>query len=177
MEAIMMNSNFPIEVNNEVPHLNENIIAHAEARIRSLATDRRDITGASISLEQLAGGETPYLFRATLVIYMRPENLSTVQKEETAETAIQGALSAAERQVRESRVRKTARKRSEPAAYPVFDMSPRALYDTFSEQADPAILLENDRDSLATKLIVEENLDQETAYYAADRIMEYAQRL
>jgi hypothetical protein len=57
----------------------------------------------------------------------------------------------------------------------VYELTARELYDTFADNADPMMLAEQGRDELATRLMTEEELDEEDAYYAADQILSYAQ--
>jgi ribosome-associated translation inhibitor RaiA len=99
----------PIEFNQEVPSFPQELRRQIERSLENLAKDHKDVTGASITLSQPAHGGTPYLFRASIVVYMRPENVYAEHKSETLEVAVRDALEAIERQVREER-----KKRGEP---------------------------------------------------------------
>ncbi len=77
----------------------------AERRLRELAADHNDMIGAAVALERVAHGETPHFYQARVVAYIRPDNIAAVEKENSALTALQGALDAVERQVREKRAR------------------------------------------------------------------------
>jgi ribosome-associated translation inhibitor RaiA len=99
----------PIEFNIEVPTFPDEFRLEIEETIQDLSEDHQDITGASITLSQPAHGETPYLYRASIVVYMRPENVYADEKSATLEAAINGATDAIVRQVREER-----KKRREP---------------------------------------------------------------
>jgi ribosome-associated translation inhibitor RaiA len=77
--------------------------AEAEDRLRRLTKGHTDVTGASVSVDELTGGSTPHSYEVRVVAYMRPEHIAAVEKQETAEGALKGALSAVERQVRELR--------------------------------------------------------------------------
>lgn len=97
---------FSFEFRNEVP-LPENVKAklrsEAEGQIRSLAEGHTDVIGASVATEELTGSTTPHRYEVRVVVYMRPEHVAAVEKQETVEGALNGALSAVERQVREAR--------------------------------------------------------------------------
>jgi hypothetical protein len=54
-------------------------------------------------MEELTGGTTPHRYEVRVVAYMRPEHVVAVEKQETVEGALKGALNAVERQVRELR--------------------------------------------------------------------------
>ena len=99
----------PIEFNVEVPAFPESSRQEIEQTLWDLAEDHQDMTGASITLSQPAHGETPYLFRVSIVVYMRPENAYAEEKSANLEAAIKGASEAIVRQVREER-----NKRGEP---------------------------------------------------------------
>jgi ribosomal subunit interface protein len=99
----MESMNIPIEFNVEVPAFPEELREKIEQALKGLIHDHHDITGASITLSQPAHGETPYLFRASVVVYMRPENVYAEEKADNLETAVHGAMDAVERQVREKR--------------------------------------------------------------------------
>lgn len=94
---------FSFEFYSEVPELESELEVEAERRLRELAADRTDMIGASVAVEQPAEAETPYIYQARIVVYIKPENIAAVEKGETVETALKGALDAVERQVRERR--------------------------------------------------------------------------
>lgn len=97
---------FSFEFYNEVPfleHLETELRAEAESRLRELAADHTDIIGASVAIEEVTGDTTPHRYQVRVVVYMRPDNVAAVEKGETVEAALNGALAAVERQVREYR--------------------------------------------------------------------------
>jgi hypothetical protein len=57
----------------------------------------------------------------------------------------------------------------------VYELSARELYDMFVQQLQPATVMEMGRDDIASQLMVDDGLDQEPAYYAADQILAHAQ--
>ncbi len=97
---------FSFEFYNEVPfleHLETEMRAEAESRLRELAADHTDMIGASVAVEELTGEATPHRYQVRVVAYMRPDNVAAVEKGKTIEAALNGALAAVERQVREYR--------------------------------------------------------------------------
>ena len=99
-------SDFRLEFYNEAPlskDLELELAAEADRRLRELAEGHTDIVGASVSVEELTGEETPHRYQVRAMVYMRPDNVVAVEKQETVEGALKGALSAVERQVREYR--------------------------------------------------------------------------
>jgi hypothetical protein len=58
----------------------------------------------------------------------------------------------------------------------MYELTPQELYETYTEGVDPQRLIDLGRDKIATQLMVEEQLDEEEAYYAADQILVYAQQ-
>jgi ribosome-associated translation inhibitor RaiA len=85
------------------PQLDDDLRAEADSRLRALAEGRTDMTGASVAVEKPAHGETAYIYKARVVAFIRPDNIVAVEKEDGAMAALQAALDAVERQVRERR--------------------------------------------------------------------------
>lgn len=79
--------------------------AETEGRLQKLAADHTDITGASVAVEVLPAATTPYSYQARVVVYMRPNDIAAVEKQETAMGAVRGALDAVERHIREYRAK------------------------------------------------------------------------
>lgn len=94
---------FGFEFYTKVPDPDDALRFEANRRLRALTEGHTDITGASVAIEELTGETTPSRFRARVVVYIRPDNLASVEKADTAEGALKGVLSAVERQVREFR--------------------------------------------------------------------------
>jgi ribosome-associated translation inhibitor RaiA len=77
----------------------------ADTRLRDLAGDHNDMTGAAINVRQPAHGETSYLYEVTIAVYVRPEQMAATEKHADPLTALKNALDAVERQVRQKRDR------------------------------------------------------------------------
>ena len=93
-----------IEFHSQVANAEEELKPEAEKRLRELARGHKDMVGASMALEQPAANrETPYIYRARVVVYIRPENISGEEKADTPQAALKGALDAVTRQVRARR--------------------------------------------------------------------------
>ena len=99
---------FTIEFQTGTSDLTEDLRIEAEDRLRELASDHNDLTGAAVAVTEPSQGDS-YIYEARVVVYKRPKNLASVEKDDTVEGALNGALSAMERQVREER-----EKRGEP---------------------------------------------------------------
>lgn len=87
-------------------HVEAELRAEAERRLKALVDGHTDIVGASVAVEELTGEETPHLYEVRVVVYMRPEDVVAVEKQETVEGALKGALDAVERQVRSERAKR-----------------------------------------------------------------------
>lgn len=92
---------FTIEFNSEDLYdtAEESLFLEADGRLRQLADGHSDLRGAAVNIRRPG----PALYEATVVVYGRPENLSATEKHEDPTTALKGALSAMERQVRQRR--------------------------------------------------------------------------
>jgi ribosome-associated translation inhibitor RaiA len=94
---------FEFEFHSDVDTIDDNLRDRAEERLVALTKGHRDLIGASVSLEPLVRAETTFLYRARVVAFVRPRNLVGVQKADTPEGALKGALDAVERQLRAQR--------------------------------------------------------------------------
>lgn len=88
----------------DVGDLEDKLHTEAEIHLRKLAQGHTDVTGASVIIENIdRQAPTPYLYRARVVVYSKPEYVDGTKEADTAITAMKGALDAVERQVRENR--------------------------------------------------------------------------
>lgn len=93
---------FEFEFHLETPEVDDGVRIETEDRLRRLATGHRDMIGASVATEHVA----PYEYRARVVVYMRPENVTAEERDDSAETALRSAVHSIERQVRSQRERR-----------------------------------------------------------------------
>lgn len=85
------------------PDLEQELWAEAWERVQALAGNRDDMIGASAAVERVEGRETPHVFKARIVAYIKPNNIVVNNKAEQPMAALQQALDTLERQVREHR--------------------------------------------------------------------------
>ena len=90
------------------------LFQEADERLRQLAEGHTDLTGSAATIKHPA----PALYEATVVVYGRPDHLAATEKNEDATTALKGALSAIERQVRQRR-QKLRQTWEQPGNHPV----------------------------------------------------------
>ena len=100
-----MTEEFAFEFFNTTDVEDEELRQMAEDRLRALTKGHKDLTGAAVSLEPMSGDTTPHLFRARVVVYIRPENIAATEKSDSERGALKGALDAVEKQVRDKRER------------------------------------------------------------------------
>lgn len=94
---------FEFEFYNETDQPDDELYKIAYEKITEVAEGHNDIVGASISLKELTGDETPHAYESNVVLYVRPDNISATQVEESALDSLQNALEAAIKQVRDKR--------------------------------------------------------------------------
>lgn len=91
---------FTIEMNAEGvdKRTEEALFIEADNRLRGLAEGHNDLIGAAVTLRQPA-----VHYEATVVCYIRPENIAATGKDTAPDIALNDALDAAERQIRKKR--------------------------------------------------------------------------
>ena len=94
---------FDFEFYNETEQPDAPFYDLAFEKIVDTAEGHSDITGASVSMEELSSDETPHAFQARVVLYVRPENIAATEVIPDAQDALQAALDSAIEQVREKR--------------------------------------------------------------------------
>lgn len=173
----MGSMDFVIEFNIEVEPVNEEFTVEADQRLRELVGDRTDIVGASVALEEIVKVESPYLYQVRIVIYKRPNYIAVVEKAPEPIIALRNALNALERKVYASReeLKESEFRNADDVTNVNLDLTPRELFDTYIEgDTIGSELLEEGRTKIASRLMVEHGLSQEAAYFAADKILEFA---
>ena len=97
----------PIELHNAVSSRDDHdrdLYILAEERINRLAKGHTDITRAEITLtEPTKNNHTTYIVEATVVLFIRPSNISATETAGEPKIALKGALDAVERQVYQKR--------------------------------------------------------------------------
>lgn len=94
---------FDFEFLNQTQHPDAELYEMAYQKITAISEGHTDITGASVSMEELSSGETPYAYQARVVLYVRSENIAATEEKPSAIEALQRALDAAIRQIRDKR--------------------------------------------------------------------------
>jgi len=102
----MSELDFHVDYFIEVPNLEEEYRVEAEGRLFALTEGWNDFIGAAITIEEIAGVESPFIYQARIVAYIRPENIAVIAKRETPATALNEALSTMEDRIREERNRR-----------------------------------------------------------------------
>jgi ribosome-associated translation inhibitor RaiA len=174
----MSELDFHVDFFIETPELGDELIAEAEQRLYALAENHKDFIGAAISVEDIAGVEDRFLYQARIVAYMKPENIAVIEKRESAQTAFKDALTTIEDQIRSERNKrgKVWHQPDQRKHLSMQELSAREIFNTYVGEAISEEMLAKGRDTIAAELISAEKLDQESAYYAADRILEHAQQ-
>lgn len=98
---------FTIEFNSDLENkaYEGELLTRAETRLRDLARGHSDIIGAAVTIRRPAKKETAPLHEATVVAYVRPENIVGKDKQDNPEGALKGALDAVEKQIRKKRAK------------------------------------------------------------------------
>lgn len=96
---------FTIEFNSQglSDQLEAEMFAEADSRLRELAGDHNDLTGAAINVRRPAKTETSFIYEVTVVVYARPKHIAATEKEDDPVIALKNSLNAVERQVRKKR--------------------------------------------------------------------------
>jgi len=175
----MSRLDFHFEFHNETPQLTEGIRTKAEERLQALADNHTDMIGASVAVREVSHDETLHSYEARVVAYIRPENIAAVEKGDALQPTLERAINAVERQIlqRREKFRKPWEQSDKSGNKDLYKMTPRELYDAYADQTEPDQLLTFDRDYLAARLMVDKQLDRETAYYTADQILIFAQEI
>ena len=99
--------NFPIEFNNELDDVKKSeneFYTLAVDRLSKLSEGHNDISDAVVNFKQPAKErQTSYIYEVTIVLYMGSDHIAATEKGEHFQSTLEGALAAAEHQVRELR--------------------------------------------------------------------------
>ncbi|MFN2167704.1 MAG: HPF/RaiA family ribosome-associated protein [Anaerolineae bacterium] len=101
----MSRLDFHVDFYSEVENMPVDLEVEANERLAALAKGHKDMIGASVGLDEVTGEETPHAYEARVVAYIKPDNIAATEQSEALEAALENALDALERQVREHRER------------------------------------------------------------------------
>lgn len=168
---------FYVDFNIEMPNIGPEFTREAEQSLRKLASGHSDLVGASLSLEKIVATESSYLHQVRIVVYKRPEDIAVVEKDSDPMTALRNALNALEEKVRESREKlaQVDPHRMGDTQTVSNELSAEEVYATYAGDDKPEELIDKGRTKIASKLMVEDGLNQQAAYIAADQILRVAQ--
>ena len=174
----MGSMDFYVDFNIEVPNVQNEFKIEAERELRSLTAEHSDLIGAAVSLESLVKTETPYLYQVRIVVYKRPEDIAVIEKNSEPMIALKNALDALEEKIRTSRekLKHIDSHRNEEIETVFYELTPDEVYATYAKNQKPTDVIQKNRDEIASKLMVEEGLAEEAAYFAADQILFVAQK-
>lgn len=99
---------FTIEMNTEgiAKPLEDALFAVADKTLRNLADGHDDMIGAAVTLRQPGKTQNTFLYEATVVTYIKPENIAGTVKNQDPEFALREALDVVEKQIRKRRDKK-----------------------------------------------------------------------
>lgn len=141
----MTELDFTIEFNSDLENAEheQELFLQADQRLREFASGHDDLTGASVTLRKPAEAETAPVYEATVVAYVRPNNIVGKEKQRSATGALKGALDAVERQVREKRAR-LRESWKQPEGQPVVQEVLEVTASEFSFESSKEIVEEQD---------------------------------
>jgi ribosome-associated translation inhibitor RaiA len=173
----MGSADFYVDFNIEVPNMGDEFNREAERQLRKLASDHSDLVGAAVSLERIVKAETSHLYQVRIVVYKRPQDIAVIKQDSDPMATLRDSLEALEEMVRQSRERlderETRNQVTTEAIY--YERTANEVYAAYAEQWDPEEIVNMDRTEIASRLMVEEGLTEEAAYFAADQILRVAE--
>jgi hypothetical protein len=170
---------FYVEFYLETDDVGDEFTREADERLRAMTKNRNDIVGASVGIEKISKVETPYLYEVRIVLYKRPEYVAVVEKGPEPMVVLRNTLEAIERKVHENRERRSEAHTRKPEQVDMIvrDLDAQEVYATYVEDKTPSQLLDEGRTDIASRLMVEQGLSQEEAFFAADKILQAAQEI
>ncbi|MFP3853444.1 MAG: HPF/RaiA family ribosome-associated protein [Anaerolineales bacterium] len=98
----MVEPEFPIEIHSESDALTPTLIDKIMQRLEEIKGDHTDMVGAAVNVREIAKGEDSR-FEFKVIAYTRPDQTVASEKSNNIRTAMNGALDALERQIRDKR--------------------------------------------------------------------------
>jgi ribosome-associated translation inhibitor RaiA len=175
----MGSADFYVDYNIEVEGMGDEFQRETEQRLRELASDHSDITGAAVALEKTVDTQSYDVYRVRIVLYKRPQDIVVTNEEADPMVSLRAALHTVEDQVRTSR-EKLAQKdthRDSQIESVYYDLSADEIYATYAKGWQPEDVLRMDHTEIASRLMVEQGLTQDAADFAADQILLVAERI
>jgi hypothetical protein len=169
-------SNFYVDFDIKVPNTDEAFALEAERELQALTAQHSDLIGAAVSLERIVESESHNVYQVRIVVYIRPQNMAVVKKNTSPMEALREALKGIEEKVRSSREKMAYvdQNREYEKHNISYELSAEEVYATYIKDSTPAEVFNQGRSKIATRLMVEERLNQEAAYIAADQILKVA---
>ena len=175
----MGSSDFYIDYNIEVSDVGDEFKRETEQRLRELASSHSDLIGSAVALEKTADTRSYDLFRVRILVYKRPQDIVVTKQDSDPMVTLRDALDALEEQVRSSREKlaqpDTHRDSQIQSIY--YELSAEEVYATYAKGWQPEDVLRMDHTEIASRLMVEQGLNQDAADFAADQILLVAERI
>ena len=173
----MGSADFYIDFNIEVSNMGEEFNREAERQLRELASSHSDLVGAAVSLERIVKSETSHLYQVRIVVYKRPQDIAVIKQDSDPMATLRDALDALEEKVRDSREKLAQRetRNLDQIESIYYERTAEEVYAAYAEQWEPEEVLSMDRTEIASRLMVEEGLTEDAAYFAADQILRVAE--
>lgn len=175
----MGSSDFYIDYNIDVQGVSEGFKLETEQQLQKLAASRSDIVGAAVALEKVADTQSYDMHRVRILVYKRPQDIVVTKLDPDPMIALRTALDTLEELVRNSREKLADRNphRDSQIETIYYDLSAEEIYATYAKGWKPDEVLEMDRDEIIRHLMVNHNLMQDAAEFAADQILLAAARI
>lgn len=175
----MGSSDFYIDYNIDVQGVSEGFKLETEQQLQKLAASRSDIVGAAVALEKVADTQSYDMHRVRILVYKRPQDIVVTKLDPDPMIALRTALDTLEELVRNSREKLADRNshRDSQIETIYYDLSAEEIYATYVKGWKPDEVLEMDRDEIIRHLMVNHNLMQDAAEFAADQILLAAARI
>ena len=175
----MGSSDFYIDYNIEVSDVGDEFKRETEQRLRELASSHSDLIGSAVALEKTADTQSYDLYRVRILVYKRPQDIVVTKQDSDPMVTLRDALDALEEQVRSSREKlaqpDTHRDSQIQSVY--YELSAEEVYATYAKGWQPEDVLRMDHTEIASRLMVEQGLNQDAADFAADQILLVAERI
>lgn len=100
---------FDFQFSNEVKEQEKALWQEAETRLSKLGLNRKDVIGATVNIEKEIKAQTPHLFSAKVLVFIKPKKIIAEKKDKNVMFALKKALDAVERQIRKDTEKRRGR--------------------------------------------------------------------